>query len=539
MAKGSGRGAGAYTGYSKNFVPIKSSKGTKADSVAADVLTRIFGSGGGERTITLKDGRKFKATLVESGVSGPVGAALSAAGKAAVKAAGGKTERAVAADAAKAASRRTASESATIRKGTQVGRTADKAVQLEKQAAKDAASKSVNVAPRSPVAPRPSGAEGPKVPAKAMDKFVKGRKFADPKKAKADLEEQLRVGARMRAEGRAPGSDVPFRDGSVPLGNPTAAAAKPAAKPRAPKPTAQETKAAAFAKGLTKPKNPGAKASAEAKAKFQKDLAAYEKRVEGMSSKTKAINEGRLKADGTPKGATAKAIARNQRNQAKKAGAEGPKKPAASPPAKPKAASGAEGPKRELVRVPSTQGRKASGPVSSGSKPIALGSKPFSKSREVAARETIKGEIINVRPVANTAAKPKGKFGKIAKTATGLAAVGAAGYAIDKGKNPANKPKPDTKPDKVKTSSVKESEASVDARTGRKPGVGQSKANEVARKTQNVGVEDGTLKKGRGGKYMRRYNAKTGRWDIVSATGSTTAKFLKDRKKAAGKQSKE
>lgn len=538
MAKGSGRGAGAYTGYSKNFVPIKSTKGTRQDAIAADLLAKIFGNSGGERVITLKDGRKFKATLQESGVSGPVGAALSAAGKAVVKGAGGKTERAVAADAAKAASRRTASESATIRKGTQAGRTADKAVQLEKQAAKDAASKSVNVAPRSPVAPRPSGAEGPKVPAKAMDKFVKGRKFADPKKAKADLEEQLRVGARMRAEGRAPGSDVPYRDGSVPLGNPTAAAAKPAAKPRAPKPTAQETKAAAFAKGLTKPKNPGAKASAEAKAKFQKDLAAYEKRVEGMSSKTKAINEGRLKADGTPKGATAKSIARNQRNQAKKAGAEGPKKPATTPPAKPKAAAGAEGPKRELIRVPSTQGRRGGGSSSAGSKPIALGAKPFSKSREVATPETIKGEVIRVKDEWRSSSKPKGGLGKKSKAAIALGAMGASGYALDKGKNQTSKGKSNERLEGPKAR-VPVTRSGSSEGTESKPGIGQSKAPLKDRKKQNEKVKDGTVRIGRGRRMMRRYNAKTGRWDAVSPTDTTTAKFLKERNKALKDRSRE
>lgn len=46
------------------------------------------------------------------------------------------------------------------------------------------------------------------------------------------------------------------------------------------------------------------------------------------------------------------------------------------------------------------------------------------------------------------------------------------------------------------------------------------------RKAQNEGVKDGTIRKGAGGKFMRRYNAKTGRWDVVSnlsvKTGGTT-----------------
>ena len=46
------------------------------------------------------------------------------------------------------------------------------------------------------------------------------------------------------------------------------------------------------------------------------------------------------------------------------------------------------------------------------------------------------------------------------------------------------------------------------------------------RKAQNKGVKGGTIRKGAGGKFIRRYNAKTGRWDVVSGmsakTGGTT-----------------
>lgn len=51
-------------------------------------------------------------------------------------------------------------------------------------------------------------------------------------------------------------------------------------------------------------------------------------------------------------------------------------------------------------------------------------------------------------------------------------------------------------------------------------------ASEIAkRKEQNKGVKAGTVRIGAGGKTVRRYNAKTGRWDVtkkdVKATGTT------------------
>jgi hypothetical protein len=66
-----------------------------------------------------------------------------------------------------------------------------------------------------------------------------------------------------------------------------------------------------------------------------------------------------------------------------------------------------------------------------------------------------------------------------------------------------------------------------------KPGVGQSKAALAARKAANKGVAAGTVRKGAGGKYMRKYNAKTGRWDIVGATKQTAAKYVAGVTKAA------
>ena len=51
-------------------------------------------------------------------------------------------------------------------------------------------------------------------------------------------------------------------------------------------------------------------------------------------------------------------------------------------------------------------------------------------------------------------------------------------------------------------------------------------ASEIAkRKAQNKGVKAGTVRVGAKGKTVRRYNAKTGRWDVtkkdVTATGTT------------------
>lgn len=72
--------------------------------------------------------------------------------------------------------------------------------------------------------------------------------------------------------------------------------------------------------------------------------------------------------------------------------------------------------------------------------------------------------------------------------------------------------------------------------TGDEAGVGQSKSAANIRKKQNEDIADGTIRKGRGGKYMRRYNAKTGRWDIVGATSKTAKQFLRQKRKAEAKR---
>ena len=66
-----------------------------------------------------------------------------------------------------------------------------------------------------------------------------------------------------------------------------------------------------------------------------------------------------------------------------------------------------------------------------------------------------------------------------------------------------------------------------------KPGVGQSKAALAARKAANKGVKAGTVRKGAAGKYDRKWNAQTARWEIVGARKSTAAKYVAGVKKAA------
>ena len=46
-------------------------------------------------------------------------------------------------------------------------------------------------------------------------------------------------------------------------------------------------------------------------------------------------------------------------------------------------------------------------------------------------------------------------------------------------------------------------------------GKGGKKRSAESLKADNAGVKDGTIRKGKGGKTVRRYNAKTGRWDIL------------------------
>lgn len=329
-----------------------------------------------------------------------------------LKGAAGKGARAVAANAAKSAARRTASESATIRKGTQAGRTAEKAVELEKAAAKESSSKSVNTARQSTVELR----------------TPTSRK----KMSKKELQERLDIGARMRAEGRRPGDDIPNRDGSVNVG--TSASKTPKAKDPA-KPTPREKNVAEFQRGLKKPTNPGANASAAKKAKYQKDLAAYEQRVAQMNRRTKLTDEGYLKADsGAPKGAAAKSVARNERKTAKKPSA--PKKPSV-------AKAAAEGPKTgTALAVRSSKVATRPSKVATRPSKVATTSKP-------ASQQTVRGEVVRNSdwwrsvprgsgrgqraiegPKTGATAAGGKRFSKTKKALLAAGAIGAAGLAL-------------------------------------------------------------------------------------------------------------
>lgn len=46
-------------------------------------------------------------------------------------------------------------------------------------------------------------------------------------------------------------------------------------------------------------------------------------------------------------------------------------------------------------------------------------------------------------------------------------------------------------------------------------GKGGRKRSAEELKKDNAGVKDGTIRKGKGGKTVRKYNAKTGRWEVL------------------------
>ena len=46
-------------------------------------------------------------------------------------------------------------------------------------------------------------------------------------------------------------------------------------------------------------------------------------------------------------------------------------------------------------------------------------------------------------------------------------------------------------------------------------GKGGRKRSAAELKADNAGVKDGTIRKGKGGKTVRKYNAKTGRWEVL------------------------
>ena len=56
---------------------------------------------------------------------------------------------------------------------------------------------------------------------------------------------------------------------------------------------------------------------------------------------------------------------------------------------------------------------------------------------------------------------------------------------------------------------------SVVARRYGASGKGGRKRSAAELKADNAGVKDGTIRKGKGGRTVRKYNAKTGRWEIL------------------------
>lgn len=74
------RGAGPYTGYGRNYRPVKSSKGTAAERAVVTAL-------GGNKSSTVKS-KYGNLKMTESGVGGVVASALKAVGRAGAKSVG-------------------------------------------------------------------------------------------------------------------------------------------------------------------------------------------------------------------------------------------------------------------------------------------------------------------------------------------------------------------------------------------------------------------------------------------------------------------
>lgn len=183
-------------------------------------------------------------------VGAKAGKAAKDAAKAAEKAAGAAKPRPITSvraggsgtgQAAGGANRLSAREIAAKRRGTRRARSEEGAKKVEAMEAKDAARTSINTGKASPVQIR-QGAEGPKLPKGVTQKDVKafqdkrakdlstkgnkaGRTKAEKERAAKDVQERLEIGAKLRAEGRRPGFDTPYRGGAddLPVGNPGAA----------------------------------------------------------------------------------------------------------------------------------------------------------------------------------------------------------------------------------------------------------------------------------------------------------------------------
>jgi hypothetical protein len=304
-----------------------------------------------------------------------------------------------------------------------------------------ASRKSVNAGKPSSVVPR-SGTETGNVPKGATDSDLKsfvakrattrgGKQTpAQAKRAQADLADSLKRGARMSREGRAPGEDIPAETGRG-VNEPVPSRATP------PKAQLREDASKAM-KG--------------------------KKAQENLAQRNRDYSEGRRDAEGNLKGASAKSARRQQEKVDKAAGvkkpsakveavakAEKPKastsKPAAKKPSakveavaksekpattkKAKAAAEPTPPKpgTDLVKVPSTRGQKASGPVVKSGAPRPMGA---GRTKDLAVRpvnDIVQGKVLASKNVLPKGGKWKGRAIKAGVTG---AALGGTGLAINK-----------------------------------------------------------------------------------------------------------
>ena len=316
-----------------------------------------------------------------------------AAGAAKPAKAAGKTRSAVAAEAAKAAARRTKSETATIAAGTRKGRTAEGAAALDKQQAKEQARTAVTEGPKSDVEiVKPTEGKAP-VSATAAKKFGSGQtptskvsarrtqaefalaaeKAADRAKrlpsqkamAERDLPETMKFVLAQRDKAARAGADIPGPGGGRIIGGQAAdaATAAPAKAKPAPKPGPKQAlreKARLTAEPTGKPKKPSARASQAVKDKYATDLAAYEKQQATFERQQAAIAKKTTDIEmGKAKGPSAKETGSPM---VKTGPAKAVKKPTATKPkttstAKPKAVKGEIVPSTKGPQAPSTPGK--------------------------------------------------------------------------------------------------------------------------------------------------------------------------------------
>lgn len=333
--------------------------------------------------------------------------------------AAGKTARAIEQDMKTAAARRTPQESQAIGKGTRKGRTAKKAIELEKQSAKENSSTSVNVGSKSTVAPRPVGA---KTLPKGMtqedlakfsskrEKFLSGKK-ADPKNAArraADLEDTIKKQLGRKRLDERPGADVPTSTGERIVGSNSAVSKTAGRKApgkrigKAPKESARDAAISARKARLRSPEGKKAEAAL--------DIEYAEGRLGRLNPK-----KGSAKKPGVRKPS-----AKSGNVPAKVSDGNLPVKPSTSAVMKGQRASGMREPIDLTVReVP----RRGEGPraIGAGRKAITAGDKPAPKP---AAKPAAAGKKFN-----------KGKAALITTGALGAGTIGAAmlnGFANSK-----------------------------------------------------------------------------------------------------------